>query len=149
MENKNTELIKEKKELELKIAEFNRNYSTSIELLERSSDEKELLERILDEYILRLDEFDGIDLTNIDHSQVTDDKKEKFKSLVMFATQASILNEKAKFYQQAGSFFTGLQKYTYADDQDKKKLEDTLLHALSEQAETLKTGAEQLAEKDK
>jgi len=92
--------LEEKEKLHVQLNEFARNYNVSLELLEKTSDDKELMEAILDEYLVRLNEFEGTDLKTLHVDKSITEKEEKFKSLVMFATQAAKLHEKAKLYKK-------------------------------------------------
>ncbi len=86
--------------LEIQLKEFSRNYLANLELLEKSSDEKELLDKIFDEYIERLDELKGLDLHKLQNGAGLEEEREKFKSLIMYATQAAIVHDKARLYQK-------------------------------------------------
>ncbi|MBN2011228.1 hypothetical protein JW960_17930 [candidate division KSB1 bacterium] len=88
------------KQLEYRIREYSRNYNISLELLEKSSNPQELIDAIFDEYIRRLDELKGIDLKDLEGETHLVEEKEKFKSLVMFATQSSLMRENAQLYEQ-------------------------------------------------
>ena len=94
------ELLKEKKQIELKLNEYIRNYNINLELLEKSSDGKKFIEAILDEYISRLNEFNGIELNSLIDSSEYSKNNEKFKSLLLFATQATVLSEKVELIKK-------------------------------------------------
>jgi signal transduction histidine kinase len=90
----------ETRQLEFQIREFSRNYSIGLELVSKISDPKELLDTILNEYVLRLDELKGVDLNQLENSEHLVEEKEKFRSLIMFATQAAALHEKVQLYEK-------------------------------------------------
>jgi PAS domain-containing protein len=76
------------------LAELCRNHEIGLDLIERSHDVDELLDKVLDEYERRLEELplDALDARNGEPSQ---DGVRKLRGLVMFAAQAAALKEKA------------------------------------------------------
>jgi len=89
--------ITEKSKIGLRLRELFRNYEVSLELIQNAKNPDELLDQILDEYIKRLDEIPGTDLLATYESENTSFNKEKLKSLIMFATQATMLKENADY----------------------------------------------------
>lgn len=74
------------------LAELCRIHDIGIELIERSHDLDELLDRVLEEYEQRLREIPDAALTADD---APDEARSKLRALVMFARQAAALKEKA------------------------------------------------------
>lgn len=87
----------EKSKIDLRLSELFRNYELSLELIQNAKNPDELLDQILEEYIKRLDEMPGTDLMATFESKDASANKEKLKSLIMFATQASMLKENADY----------------------------------------------------
>ncbi|HKQ59663.1 MAG TPA: PAS domain-containing protein, partial [Candidatus Polarisedimenticolaceae bacterium] len=80
------------------LSELCRIYDISLELIERSHDLDDLLDRILDEYEQRLaelplDAFDAAPTAGAEGAR-------KLRALVMFARQAAALKEKAAVFEQ-------------------------------------------------
>ncbi len=76
------------------LAELCRVYDVGLEMIERSHDPGELLDRILDEYEKRLAELPGEALDGRE-APISRDSAKKLRALIMFATQATALKEKA------------------------------------------------------
>ena len=97
---KTEEWALERKKIELEIRELSRNYNISLELIEKTTNKQELIEAILNEYIVRLNEIPDTDINKLHQQDEIDYQKEKLKSLIMFATQAASLKEKAELYKK-------------------------------------------------
>jgi signal transduction histidine kinase len=87
----------EKSKVGLRLRELFRNYELSLELIQNAKNPDELLDQILEEYIKRFDEIPGTDLMATYESKNPSFNKEKLKSLIMFATQATMLKENADY----------------------------------------------------
>ena len=87
----------ENSKVDLRLEELFRNYELSLELISNAKNPDELLDQILEEYIKRLDEIPATDLKATYDSEYPSYDKEKLKSLIMFATQASMLKENADY----------------------------------------------------
>ena len=85
---------------ELQIEELFRNYNVSTELIKRTNNQQELLDLILEEYIDRFEEIPGVDLVNVDEMDFKTSDREKLRSLILFASQAVLLNEKAEMFKE-------------------------------------------------
>ena len=86
---------------EVQMKELFRNYNVSTELIKRTTNQKELLDLILREYIDRFEEIPGEDLVNMGNP--INEKRpiqEKLRSLVLFASQAAILKEKSEVFRE-------------------------------------------------
>jgi len=90
----------QKNTVQLKINELIRNYDVGLDLIEKTTNKQDFLETFLDQYIERLNEMPGADIQKICEQRKIDEKKEKLKSLIMFATQAVVLLEKAELYKR-------------------------------------------------
>ena len=113
---------------ELQIRELFRNYNINTELIKKTTDLDGLLDLILKEYIDRFDEVPGVDLVKVDEIDEKWPVREKLKSLLMFATQATILKENAEI-------FCELERSNKRLKRESKKLEkqNSQLEQISEQ----------------
>ncbi len=84
---------------ELKIEELSRNYNVSTELIKRTPNLNSLLDRMLLEYIKRLDEIPGKDLAHPTDEAFSDFDREKLRSLIMFSTHAVLLKENSELFK--------------------------------------------------
>jgi len=89
---------KEYADPELQIEELFRNYNVNTELIKRTTNKQELLDLILEEYISRFDEIPGLDLVNLNELDFKFPIREKLRSLILFASQAVLLKEKAEVF---------------------------------------------------
>ncbi len=85
---------------ELQIKELFRNYNVSTELLKHTTNHKELVDLILEEYLNRLDEIPGVDFVNVDKVENRWPIQEKLRSLILFASQAVLLKEKSEIFRE-------------------------------------------------
>ena len=86
---------------EVQMKELFRNYNVSTELIKRTTNQKELLDLILREYIDRFEEIPGEDLVNVGHPiNEKSDIQDKLRSLVLFASQAALLKEKSDIFRE-------------------------------------------------
>ncbi|HEX4823410.1 MAG TPA: histidine kinase dimerization/phospho-acceptor domain-containing protein [Candidatus Polarisedimenticolaceae bacterium] len=76
------------------LAELCRIHEIGIDLIERSHDVDELLDRVLEEYEKRLSELPA-DALDARQASAPPESQQKLRALVMFATQATALREKA------------------------------------------------------
>jgi len=76
------------------LAELCRIHEIGIDLIERSHDVDELLDRVLEEYEKRLSELPA-DALDARQATTRPESQQKLRALVMFATQATALREKA------------------------------------------------------
>ena len=121
--NESADLSEKKEKIELQLKELSRNYSIRLELIEKTNNQQELVEVILNEYISRLNEIPGVDLKDLSQQKDINYKKEKLKSLIMFATQAVVLKEKAELYKKLED---KNQELTFKNDELKTKNEHYL-----------------------
>ncbi len=84
---------------EMKIEELFRNYNVSTELIKRTPNLNNLLDRMLLEYIKRLDEIPGKDLAHPTDEGFSDFDREKLRSLIMFSSQAVLLKENSELFK--------------------------------------------------
>ena len=85
---------------ESQIKELFRNYNVSTKLLKHTTNHKELIDLILEEYLNRLNEIPGVDLVNVDKNENTWPIQEKLRSLILFASQAVLFKEKAEIFRE-------------------------------------------------
>jgi len=83
---------------ELRMKELFRNYNLSLELIKNVTNSQDLLDLILREYLDRFDELPGKDFVHPTEGTFSIADREKFRSLVMFATQAILLKENAEIF---------------------------------------------------
>src|SRR5262249_13557547 len=76
------------------LAELCRIHEIGIDLIERSHDVDELLDRVMEEYEKRLSELPA-DALDARAKTARPESQQKLRALVMFATQATALREKA------------------------------------------------------
>ena len=84
---------------EMRIEELFRNYNVSTELIKRTPNLHELLDRVLIEYIKRLDEIPGKDLAHPTDETFSEFDREKLRSLIMFSSQAVLLKENSELFK--------------------------------------------------
>ena len=89
-----TALWRGERELVPDLAELCRIHEVGLDLIERSHDVDELLNRVLEEYERRLRELPG-DALDGRAGKPSAESVRKLRALVMFATQAAALKEKA------------------------------------------------------
>jgi len=83
-----------------KFEDLCRIYEVGCNLIDKVNDQQGLMDAILDEYIHRLNEIPGQDINQISKENGDSEMRNKLKSLVMFATQAVALREKAILYKE-------------------------------------------------
>ena len=83
---------------EMRIEELFRNYNVSTEMIKRTPNLHELLDLVLLEYIKRLDEIPGKDLSRPSDSEFSEYDREKLRSLIMFSSQAVLLKENGEIF---------------------------------------------------
>ncbi|RMD99217.1 MAG: sensor histidine kinase [Calditrichaeota bacterium] len=81
----------------LKLAELDQIYSVCLDLLQKSQNPDELLDKVLDEYIRRFSEMPAVDIQENLDSYADEEQREKVRALIMFAQQASLLKENADY----------------------------------------------------
>ncbi len=96
LDNRQTQYV----DPELQIKELFRNYNVSTKLLKHTTNHKELIDLILEEYLNRLDEIPGVDFVNVDKVKNRRPIQEKLRSLILFASQAVLLKEKAEIFRE-------------------------------------------------
>ncbi len=84
---------------EMRIEELFRNYNVSTELIKRTPNLHEFLDRVLLEYIKRLDEIPGKDLAHPTDEAFSEFDREKLRSLIMFSSQAVLLKENSEIFK--------------------------------------------------
>jgi signal transduction histidine kinase len=129
--NKRSDTPTAQGDIYLQFQELNRNYNVNLELLEKSTNHQELLTAILDEYLRRLEELPGIDINAVLRQDKVDCNKEKINSLVMFATQATLLKEKAELYKKLDEKNDKLEQINLELDQKNKQLSALNEHYLN------------------
>ncbi len=86
--------------IKLNVKEYDELYRKGLDLIKKMPNSQELLISILEEYEERLDELPPIDI-QVENLENFDEKlKEKIKALILFGTQAALLNENAKMHHQ-------------------------------------------------
>lgn len=80
--------------------EYRGLYKKGLELIRTESKPKDLLLKILDDYQKRLDQIPAIDLSLENLDKLDDDTLEKIRSLVLFGTQAVLINDNAQNQKQ-------------------------------------------------
>ena len=83
-----------------KLEDFCRNHDLSLELINKITNKQELMDIILDEYIYRLNEIPGADISKILKENQDSEMRVKLKSLIMFASQAVVLRDQADLYHE-------------------------------------------------
>jgi signal transduction histidine kinase len=109
---------------EMQIEELFRNYNVSTELIKRTTNQQELLDLILEEYIDRLDEIPGVDLVNVDELDFKVPVRSKLRSLILFASQAVLLKEKADLFRELEVKNKKLRETTTKLDKKNEKLKE-------------------------
>ncbi len=128
--NERVKKVTEKELLQTRLEELCRLYNVSLDLIERTTTRDELVDRILEEYVLRFEEIPGTDLA--EQRRPADlYEKEKIRSLLMFATQAVGLKEKADVYEQLRTSHQDLQRVTRELREANQKLEALNRHYLN------------------
>lgn len=84
---------------EMRIDELFRNYNISTELIKRTPSLHDLFDRVLLEYIKRLDEIPGKDLSHPSGPEFSEYDREKLRSLIMFSSQAVLLKENSEIFK--------------------------------------------------
>ncbi|NOY79084.1 MAG: HAMP domain-containing histidine kinase [Calditrichaeota bacterium] len=96
---KNMKIWREKyADPEMRIEELFRNYNVSTEMIKRTPNLHDLLDLVLLEYIKRLDEIPGKDLSRPSGSEFSEYDREKLRSLIMFSSQAVLLKENSEIF---------------------------------------------------
>lgn len=90
----------ELEQLRLQLEELFRNYDVSLDLIPKATMPDELIDRILDEYIGRFEEIPGQDVLSLHQGDGELTAREKLKGLLMFSSQAVLLHENARVYQE-------------------------------------------------
>lgn len=113
--NKNStpnEMKSEEKFSDLQIDEFFRNYDLISEMLNDINNPEELVEKILDEYTRRLKEIPATDILKVLSSPEPSEQQLKLKSLMMFATQATMIKERAEYLSTIEQKNRQLEKFS-------------------------------------
>lgn len=76
--------------------EYRGLYRKGLELIRNESKPRELLLKILDDYQKRLEQMPAVDLSLENLDQLDEDTLEKIRSLVLFGTQAVLINDNAR-----------------------------------------------------
>jgi len=96
---KNMKIWREKyADPKMRIEELFRNYNVSTEMIKRTPNLHDLLDMVLLEYIKRLDEIPGKDLSHPSGSEFSEYDREKLRSLIMFSSQAVLLKENSEIF---------------------------------------------------
>ncbi len=99
-DNNNQEPTRNNFNFEEQFEDLCRIYEIGCNLIDKVNNKQELMDAILDEYIFRFDEMPGTDINKIARDNGDSEIRNKLKSLVMFATQAVALREKAILYKE-------------------------------------------------
>jgi len=83
-------------DIEITRENYKKLFDRGVELLRREQFQKHLLLETLEEYASRLDEIPGVDLSLEGISKQDKKTKEKIKSLILFGTQAVLINDNSK-----------------------------------------------------
>lgn len=70
-------------------------FEKSLDLIKTESYPKDLLIKILDEYMTRFSELPNFETNTLNNGNFDDETKEKLKALIMFGTQAALIKENA------------------------------------------------------
>jgi len=81
---------------QVQLGHYEHIFEKGLELIKCEPHPKELLLKILDEYMVRLDELPTFTHSMFDSSELDEKTREKMKSLVLFGTQATLIKENAK-----------------------------------------------------
>jgi len=82
--------------IELSLKDYKKLFNKGLSLIESEPEPRQLLNSILEEYQNRLEELPAIDLSREGIEKLPPDVQEKVKSLVLFGTQAVLINDNAK-----------------------------------------------------
>ncbi len=101
MTEKELEKIEQLKlgDIELGREEYKRLYEKSLDLIRSEPQPRNLLLKVLDDYLEHLDSMPAVDLsvTNLDNLDTK--TKEKVRSMILFGTQAALIRENAKIQE--------------------------------------------------
>ena len=110
---------------DVQMKELFRNYNVSTELIKRTTNQKELIDLILREYIDRFDEIPGVDLVNMGNTlNERIPVQEKLRSLVLFASQAIMLKEKSEIFKELETSNKRLKETTVKLNQNNIQLKE-------------------------
>jgi len=78
------------------LSHYQKLYSKGLELIENEPKPRELLLKILDDYLERLDEIPAVGMTLENLDELDEATREKIRSLVLFGAQAVLIKENAR-----------------------------------------------------
>ncbi len=81
---------------QVQLGHYEHIFEKGLELIKSEPHPKELLLKILDEYLVRLEELPNFTQSTFDSEELDEETREKMKSLVLFGTQATLIKENAK-----------------------------------------------------
>ncbi len=82
--------------IELSLTNYKNLFNKGLSLIETEPDPRQLLHSILEEYQTRLEQMPAIDLSHGGIEKLSPELQEQVKSLVLFGTQAVLINDNAK-----------------------------------------------------
>lgn len=108
------------------LAELCRNHDVSLDLIEHSDDIDGLLDRVLDEFEMRLAEITPAALADPEGIAENPADASKLRALVMFAAQASALKEKALIASELRQRAGELEQALLAQERERRRLDQVL-----------------------
>ncbi len=113
MTDKELEKIEQLKlgDIELGREEYKRLYEKGLDLIQTEPEPRNLLIKVLDDYLEHLDEIPAVDLSISNLDNLDTATKEKVRSMILFGTQAALIRENAQIQEslrQANQNFSDL-----------------------------------------
>lgn len=85
---------------QVQLGHYEHIFQKGLDLIKSEPNPKELLLKILDEYLVRLDDLPNFSQISFESADLDDATREKMKSLVLFGTQATLIKENAKIQNE-------------------------------------------------
>ncbi len=101
MTEKELEKIEQLKlgDIELGREEYKRLYEKGLDLIQTEPEPRNLLLKVLDDYLEHLDDMPAVDLSLTNLDKLDRGTKEKLRSMILFGTQAALIRENAKIQE--------------------------------------------------